>query len=439
MATYTEMPEGVRPFEFDSHTGKVTVRGLSYFPREIFDIADEVKILDMSTVHLATLPEDLARLRNLKVAFFSYNKELKEFPEVLASCLKLETIGMRACNISKIAEGALPPNLRALILTDNHISTLPRSIGNCSKLQKLMMAGNELESLPKELLECKNLEIVRFSANSLALPPDWLLELPRLAWYGDSSNPFSLQPDSLQATTVNWDDIRLGPELGRSANNLVHRGTLPDGREVAVKLYGHALVTDGLPVDDMNACLQAGIHPNIIGGIGKVIGAPDDSQALVMPLIPDEFKNLGKPPSLATVCRDTYPPGQIFSVSYVREVIRTVALDMRYLHQQGVMHGDLYAHNILTNEKGESYVGDFGAASLYRPGSAVGLLRERVDVRAFGILIRELLARCTALSAENTNVADMNQLASNCLDIDSRQRPTFADIIENYFSERVLP
>lgn len=431
MATYTQAPKRAFPFDFDAHTGKVTVRDLDYFPQEIFDIAEHVKILDMSTVNIATLPEDLGRLRNLEVAFFSHNKAMKEFPAGLASCPKLETIGMRACNISHIAEHALPRSLRALILTDNHISTLPRSIGDCSKLQKLMVAGNELKSLPKELLACENLEIVRFSVNSLTSSPDWLLELPRLAWYGDSSNPCSIPPNISKTKTIRWDTLQLGPELGRSVNNTVHLGTLPDGQKVAVKLYGHDLVTDGLPMDDMNACLQAGVHPNIIGGIGKVVNAPDNRQALVMPLISGEFKNLGKPPSLATVCRDTYTPQQQFSASYIHNVLKTVASGMNHLHRHGVMHGDLYAHNILTNEKGESYVGDFGAASLYIPGLAAGLLRERIDIRAFGILITELLMRSLTLSKEETS---MSRLATNCLNLDPAQRPTFADIVADYFS-----
>jgi hypothetical protein len=415
------------PFEFDPQIGKVTIRNTDHFPREIFDIADEVKILDMSTVGLAALPEDLGRLSNLEIAFFSHNKDMEEVPEVLATCPKLETIGMRSCNISKVAEHALPPSLRALILTDNHITSLPGSIRNCSNLQKLMLAGNDLESLPRDLMECQNLEIVRFSVNSLTVSPDWLLELPRLAWYGDSSNPFSMQASSAK-TEIRWSDIHIGPELGRSVNNVVHHGILPDGQKVAVKLYGHALVTDGLPIDDMNACLQMGTHPNVIGGIGKVIGTPDGQQALVMPLISGEFKNLGKPPSLTTICRDTYPPEQIFSAPYIRRVFQTVASGMHHLHRQGVMHGDLYAHNILTNDKGESYVGDFGAASLYTPGSAEGLLRERVDVRAFGILVEELLSRCAAQPTEEVEVAVMKQLAADCLAIDPRQRPTFGDL-----------
>jgi serine/threonine protein kinase len=414
--------------DFDHKVGKVTVRDTDSFPREIFDIADQIKVLDMSTVSLASLPEDLGRLVNLQTLFFSNNKALKEVPEVLASCQKLETIGLRSCSISKFSERCLPPSLRALILTDNQITELPRSIGDCTNLQKIMLAGNRLQSLPQELLRCQNLEIVRFSVNHLLQSPDWLFELPRLAWYGDSSNPFSMQQGRTQINEVDWNDITFGKELGRSVNNIVYYGQLKDGREVAVKIYGHDLVTDGLPADDMNACLRIGDHQNVIGGIGKVVHAPDNQPALVMPLISSDYKNLGKPPSLSTVCRDTYPEGQTFTASYVYQVIKTAAIGMRHLHSMGVMHGDLYAHNILTNAAGESCVGDFGAASLYKPGSTVGALRERIDMRAFGVLIEELVSRIAPTTDKETTIAKLQNLGADCMNENTKQRPSFAEI-----------
>ncbi len=423
------------PFEFTANIGKVTVRDTDHFPREIFDIAEQVKILDMSTVSLASLPKDMGRLSNLQIAFFSNNKQMEEVPEVLAACEKLETIGMRSCNISKFPEHSLPVSLRALILTDNRITQIPASIGECANLQKIMMAGNRLQALPQELLHCQNLEIARFSVNGLTSSPDWLFQLPRLAWYGDSGNPFSVPLDRSQIKEMEWNNVTLGGELGRSINNIVYHGRLKEGQEVAVKVYGHALVTDGLPADDVNACLRVGEHPNVVGGIGRLVNvnAPEGQQApeaLVMPLIAADYKNLGRPPSLSTVCRDVYPVGQSLTLSYVHQAAKTVAMGMRHLHSLGVMHGDLYAHNILSNVAGESCVGDFGAASLYRPGSAAGVLRERIDVRAFGILLDELISRCAPLSEEEAAIVKLRQLKTACLNEYTDQRPTFAGICD---------
>ena len=35
------------------------------------------------------------------------------------------------------------------------------------------------------------------------------------------------------------------------------------------------------------------------------------------------------------------------------------------LHAQGILHGDLYAHNILAIPTGQALLGDFGAASFF--------------------------------------------------------------------------
>ncbi len=43
------------------------------FPREIFDLADSLEVLDLSGNRLSELPEDLYRLTRLKVLFCSNN------------------------------------------------------------------------------------------------------------------------------------------------------------------------------------------------------------------------------------------------------------------------------------------------------------------------------------------------------------------------------
>ncbi len=410
---------------YDPELRKVTVRDETTFPQAVFEHAEEVEILDMSGNQLSALP-DLGRLKNLRVAFFSNNPFETVPTTALQACEKLELLGMRSCDISDFEDAPLPASLRGLILTNNNITHLPASISSCARLQKLMMTGNQLTELPKELINCRSLEIVRVAVNKLVETPEWLLELPRLAWYADSSNPYSLSPNS-QLPEISWHDITLGTELGRSVNNMVYYGRLADGREVAVKQFGHDLVTDGLPADDMNACLIVGSHASVIGGLGKVVDAPDEYARLVMPLVPSDFKALGNPPSLRTICRDTYPDGQTFSGDFVVRVLRTVAAGMQHLHSQGVMHGDLYAHNTLTDPSGESYVGDFGGASLYTPGSAGGKLREQVDVRAFGYLAEELIAR-TSPSVAGNDALGLQSLRDSCLDEDVRKHPTFTEI-----------
>jgi Leucine-rich repeat (LRR) protein len=115
---------------------------LQEFPREIFELADTLEVLNLSGNALSALPDDLSRLGKLRVLFCSENR-FTQLPEVLSSCIHLEMVGFKANRIREVAAAALSPGLRWLILTDNQVSSLPDSIGSCTRLQKLMLAGNQ--------------------------------------------------------------------------------------------------------------------------------------------------------------------------------------------------------------------------------------------------------------------------------------------------------
>src|SRR5512140_2455496 len=105
--------------------------GLREFPREIFDLADTLEILDLSGNELSSLPDDLPRLHKLRILFCS-NNLFTELPEVLGRCPHLSMVGFKANRISRVSAAALPPVLRWLILTDNWIVELPDELGRCT-------------------------------------------------------------------------------------------------------------------------------------------------------------------------------------------------------------------------------------------------------------------------------------------------------------------
>ena len=43
--------------------------GLTVFPRQIFELAESIEILDLSDNALSTLPDDFSRFKNLKILF----------------------------------------------------------------------------------------------------------------------------------------------------------------------------------------------------------------------------------------------------------------------------------------------------------------------------------------------------------------------------------
>ena len=409
--------------------------GLQEFPREIFELADTLEILDLSGNALSSLPDDLHRLRNLRILFCSNNR-FAELPEVLGQCMQLSMVGFKANQIRTVPAAALPPALRWLILTDNQIAELPAELGQCTQLQKLMLAGNQLRALPQTLAACTKLELLRIAANRLAELPDWLFELPRLSWLAYAGNPFcaSSEISALSHTSIahiRWDELQLQHKLGEGASGVIHRAEWQRNEsrhDVAVKLFKGEVTSDGLPHSEMAACICADEHPNLIAVHGKVAGHPAGENGLVMSLVDDSFRNLAGPPSLDSCTRDIYSADTIFTPGIVIRIALSIASAAQHLHAQGIMHGDLYAHNILHCDEGNALLGDFGAASFFAPEDrqrAEAL--QRIEVRAFACLLEELLERCRADDSNGT-LQTLNDLHSRCARENNVARPLFSEI-----------
>ncbi|MGC6373721.1 leucine-rich repeat-containing protein kinase family protein [Pseudomonas sp. K2I15] len=408
--------------------------GLTEFPREIFDLADSLEILNLTGNALSSLPDDLHRLPHLRVLFCSENA-FTELPECLGQCAQLSMIGFKSNQISSVSAAALPPLLRWLILTDNQISQLPSELGERPLLQKLMLAGNHLEHLPPHLAQCKNLELIRIASNRLTRLPDWLLTLPSLTWLAYAGNPVEMAVEVARddaTPNIPWSQLALGEVLGEGASGIIRKAswTPPTGqaKAVAVKLYKGSITSDGSPLHEMHACIAAGLHANLIKVEGRVVDHPEGQAALVMQLIEPSYRNLAALPSLASCTRDIYEPTTRFSADVALRMARGIASVAAHLHEQGITHGDLYGHNILWNEAGECLLGDFGAASFHATVDSLETRAlQRIEVRAFGVLLGELLERIdTGLSEEKRVV--LEALRDNCYQPDVLARPGFKEI-----------
>ena len=397
---------------------------LSEFPREIFDLADSLEVLNLSGNRLTELPHDLPRLHRLKVLFCSDNP-FETLPQVLGDCAQLEMVGFKSNRLREIPAAALPPRLRWLILTDNRIESLPNELGERPRLQKLMLAGNRLHTLPESLAGLERLELLRIAANRLHHLPDWLLQLPRLAWLAYAGNPGSdhAEAAALAAhpqTPIARAHLTVGELLGQGASGLIHRARWND-REVAVKLFKGQMTSDGLPHSEMAACLSAGRHPQLLPVIGPLQQEPGQPDGLLLELLEPRFRVLAGPPSLTSCSRDCYAPDQRFSSDQVLALARGVASALMHLHGRGILHGDLYAHNLLV-AGADCRLSDFGAASFFTPNSPQAAALQRLESRAFGILLDELLQRCDAAPAH------LVALAAACRQSSTRQRPDFTEI-----------
>ncbi len=418
--------------------------GLAEFPREIFALADTLEILDLSGNVLSALPDDLPRLHKLRILFCSANR-FTELPVVLGQCAELEMVGFKANRIRRVPAAALPARLRWLILTANQITELPPEIGRRARLQKLMLAGNLLRALPAEMAHCAGLELLRIAANRLTSLPEWLLSLPRLSWLAFAGNPFCQDaPVQAGVSPIHWDDLQVSHQLGEGASGVIHLaewqaqgGVQP----VALKLFKGAMTSDGLPLNEMNACLQAGPHPNLIPLLGQLAAHPEDAHGLVMALIGSEFRNLAGPPSLDSCTRDVYPAESRFDLDAAIRIAHGIASAAEHLHARGITHGDLYGHNILYGADGLALLGDFGAASFVPDDPLVAKALQRIEVRAFACLLEELLA-FSALDADSIPQGDflrgavnrkkvekLKSLQADCAQENVSARPLFAEIV----------
>jgi hypothetical protein len=391
--------------------------GLSEFPLELFELEETLEILDLSENNLSSLPVDFGRFKSLKIAFFSKNN-FAVFPSVLCDCPSLTMISFRSNRMKQIPEDSIPIGTRWLILTDNLLEELPKSIGSCVNLQKVALAGNRLRELPDEMQACQKIELLRISANSLKVFPSCLLSLPRLSWLAFAGNPCSIIENTVQNfQRIPWEELEVLQQLGEGASGVISKAIWKseETKEVAVKVFKGEVTSDGLPEDEMRLCMAAGLHENLVLIIGEVVNHPDNKKVLLMELISSEYGNLGNTPSFESCTRDVFPLESFFSMAEILNIGMSVVSAMVHLHEKGIMHGDLYAHNTMVDSIGNALLGDFGAATMYDKNSDIAAIWERFDVRAIGCLLDDLLPFVPSEEKETEAKDALEELRDKCL------------------------
>ena len=179
----------------------------------------------------------------------------------------------------------------------------------------------------------------------------------------------------------------------------------------------------------MDINISLGRHAHLVDVLARVTGHPEGKAVLMLELIPPHFYNLGLPPTLETCSRDVYPTGFSLMLDKTLKILQGVADAAVHMHAHGIMHGDFYAHNIMINNDANAILGDFGGASYFEPtDTETRHALERLEVRAFGYLVEELLI----LSREDKSNEGLNQklvsLKEKSLSHISKSRPLFREI-----------
>ncbi|MFB0981357.1 MAG: leucine-rich repeat-containing protein kinase family protein [Alteromonadaceae bacterium] len=432
MQTLAQLKSG----QYSDITRLTLSENLTEFPSEIFSLAHSLEVLDLANNQLSSLPKELSSLKKLKILFLT-NNNFEAIPAVVADCPQLEMISFKSNKLTHVDENVLPIQTRWLILTDNTITTLPNSMGELTRLQKFAIAGNQLAKLPNSMENCKNIELMRLSANQLTELPEWLFQLPKLAWLAFSGNKLAENVPQIKnkMTSISLKDFHLKQKLGEGASGVIHQAiwinkplSIDANNDIAVKLFKGEITSDGYPIDELNNCLQAGEHKNLIRVIAKIMSK--EQLALIMELIPARFYNLGLPPSLITCTRDTFPSEATLEVSDIIKIAFSMADALRHLHENNVSHGDIYAHNTMVDKDANMLFGDFGAASdLNALSERQQIAMQAIEVRAFGCLLDDLLP--LSHHAKKTHHYDqLVDIKNNCMQETTYNRPTFIAIVE---------
>jgi serine/threonine protein kinase len=120
----------------------------------------------------------------------------------------------------------------------------------------------------------------------------------------------------------------------------------------------------------------------------------------------------------------------VFNGTALLKIAKNIASVSSQLHSKGINHGDLYAHNILVNNSAECLLGDFGAASVYDVNSAFAGTIERVEVRAFGCLLEDVLGLVDETEITKQHLYKWQKLINACTISEVKSRPSFSDILE---------
>lgn len=404
------------------------------------EAASRIERLDLACNKLTSLPDWLCQLPRLRVLFLLGNP-FSTIPPVLRSCDSIFMLSFKSCALAgPLDDSALPPNLGWLILTDNAITCLSPSFGErLSGVRKLMLANNRLNGLPGNMMDSgmgSCLELLRLNNNLLEKVPECVFAAKKLAWLGLGGNPCSLSSvrslaELDQSARVTLEDYEWEKQerLGSGASGEVHLAQRKaDGHGCAIKFYRQKVTSDGSVLDELRAALAVRDVEGLIPVLG-FFGSNDGSDAgLVMDVVRN-MSELAGPPSFSTVSRDVYPASSSSrTLEQVLSLARRIAGTAAEMHSRRWAHGDLYGHNILVSRRPpfNCYLTDLGASYKYEDPRV-----ERIETRAFGILLQELLS-CVDGSGSSPShdglYAKLFAVSERCTQSCLTRRPAFSEI-----------
>lgn len=349
----------------------------------IIDDYTNITLLDLSNNKLSKLPNNFNKLfPNLKILFLT-NNLFEDIPECLLYS-KITILSIKNNKIQKIDN--LPITINWLMATNNNITNI-NYITNLINLRKLSLSGNFISEIPEEINKLHNLELVRFSNNNITIINKNCLELPKLTYIALGGNP--IFPDIYKTIPIiNIENIKLYEKLGSGASGAVYLCSIYDSNDkYVVKLFHNKFGVDGLSSTEISVLSM--LYNVNCKNLVKVIAKLENDDGIIFEYIED-FKVLGNVPNFNTITRDVMT--EKLNYDKILFIINGIKNAMDKLYELQIIHGDLYAHNIIYNDNIVKLT-DFGA-SFYVENKEIYEKLHKYELRAFKNLILDVVQIC---------------------------------------------
>ena len=194
------------------------IRNRNIDVQKLLEFAKMIKILDVSSNNIVSLPETVSKLKDLELLYLNNNKirnipdsfselkklrylnlsenKLEKVDDLFSHLNKLKILILSSNRISKISGDIFKlKNLFTLQLSFNKIKNFPKDFTGLESIEYLLANNNEIEILPESIGEMKNLKYLTLSHNNLKQIPDSILDLESLEYLDLSNNMLEHFPD----------------------------------------------------------------------------------------------------------------------------------------------------------------------------------------------------------------------------------------------------
>jgi len=189
-------------FPYLSNIKKLVIDNVGFkeIPDNIFKLKS-LRILNFQYNQIEVIPPTIKNLTLLKELYLCNNK-IRELPsEIYEIRLFLETLNLSSNNIEVIPEDIHLPNLVTLNLDNNNIKELPTKMFDILNLKELTLNNNNIDEVPPAIQKLTKLENLQLSNNNINKLPNEIFKLPNLKTFDLQNNP------NLNLKMIKFDDL----------------------------------------------------------------------------------------------------------------------------------------------------------------------------------------------------------------------------------------